>query len=468
MLPPRIRRAFAHPQRCLRPTLEPLEQRVVLNGDSDDTLAEAIPTTQGGLVSPITLDGRINELLDVDMFKFVVEKGTTVDIDVDITGDDLDELAFNPELLVFSPQGLLIKHVGSAAAPGETPNNLEPYYRFVSPYEGTFYVGISVWPNITYNPITGVDIQYTEGSGTGDYSLTLTPESSTDPDDQIAEAVSLGSLTKAKRKEGELGSNTDVDLYSFSVGAKRWITFDLDRLGSSSLDAHLRIFDKAGFELLSSKRDTHAINESTNIRGEAYLEYQFAKAGTYYLGVSTFSNQDYLPVQGGRDNASNTTGAFSLLISPIELWADSNDTLSEATNLGSASRARKAAGVIEGSFDVDMYKVSIKANQYLMLDLKFAPRKTSRAVIHSMKIFNERGAQVRHSEYVLKSPITLSHRFATAGTYYVAISSYANDRFNANNGFGDKGDTGYVKSRWLGDYELSVGPAVARPRKSVR
>lgn len=53
------------------------------------------------------------------------------------------------------------------------------------------------------------------------------------------------------------------------------------------------------------------------LRGrDPYLEYTFASAGTYYLGVSSAGNTAYDPATGEGDTADGTTGACRLIVSP--------------------------------------------------------------------------------------------------------------------------------------------------------
>ena len=72
--------------------------------------------------------------------------------------------------------------------------------------------------------------------------------------------------------------------------------------------SYLRLFDSKGRELHAND-DAAAPGESAGF--DSYLEYVFATAGTYYIGVSGVSNASYSATDGSGD-FPGSTGGFTL------------------------------------------------------------------------------------------------------------------------------------------------------------
>src|SRR6266567_1920063 len=168
------------------------------------------------------------------------------------------------------------------------------------------YVGSSY--TLKFNFHSDSSVHY-EGAYLDNILLTGTPN---DPNDQISEAISLGSVTETLTGTGTIDSTTDVDMWSFTVAAGQRISFDIDR-PSGSLDSYIRLFNSSGTQLASND-DGAGPGESSST--ESYLEYTFSTGGTYYLGVSSYGNSSYDPVTGNGDSTGNSTGDYTLIVSP--------------------------------------------------------------------------------------------------------------------------------------------------------
>jgi Ca2+-binding RTX toxin-like protein len=103
---------------------------------------------------------------DVDFYKFDLNAGDTVEIDVDAVGviDDLSlypgvELRLDSELRLLDADGNELASVNNAAAPDEEFSR-DPYLEFTAEEAGTYYVGVSQLGNNNYDP----DVA---GSGSG-------------------------------------------------------------------------------------------------------------------------------------------------------------------------------------------------------------------------------------------------------------------------------------------------------------
>jgi hypothetical protein len=137
-----------------------------------------------------------------------------------------------------------------------------------------------------------------------------------DPDDQISEAIHLGSPGPSNPlvlNTGNIDNEFDVDMFSFDVTAGQRLAFDVDRRNGSALDSYLRLFNAAGTELAKSDDDP-APGEEPSF--ESYLEYAFTSSGRYFVAVSGYPNSSYDPVAGTGDRSSST-GEYSLIISDV-------------------------------------------------------------------------------------------------------------------------------------------------------
>src|SRR5438093_1495129 len=148
----------------------------------------------------------------------------------------------------------------------------------------------------------------------------------TDPDDQISEAAAID--VPGTRTGLNVDSPTDVDVFSFTVAAGQTVGIDIDEPAGSSLNSWIRLFDAYGAEL-ASNNDGRGPGEGSS--GESYLEYRFALAGTYFVGVSGAFNNAYDPLTGTGD-ATGSSGSYTLVLTS----GDPDDELSEAVAIGTA------------------------------------------------------------------------------------------------------------------------------------
>ena len=94
-----------------------------------------------------------------------------------------------------------------------------------------------------------------------------------------------------------------MDLFAVELAAPATLAADVDAArAGSGLDPILRLFDAAGRELAAND-DTHGL--------DSLIRYALAGAGTYYVGVSGYSNFPYDPATGGSGRAGST-GAYEL------------------------------------------------------------------------------------------------------------------------------------------------------------
>lgn len=152
-------------------------------------------------------------------------------------------------------------------------------------------------------------------SGTTEvYDFTIVAASgSFEPNDSLdtAEVVAFIGSGSANFSGITLGDGVraglDVDLFRVDIprgGLIRAEIFAQNRLGGSSLDSYLRLFDGVGNELVS--------NDQFNGQ-DSLVDFFVSTGGSYYVGVSGFGNDDYDPTIPG-SGQSQSTGVYDLRI----------------------------------------------------------------------------------------------------------------------------------------------------------
>jgi hypothetical protein len=113
------------------------------------------------------------------------------------------------------------------------------------------------------------------------------------------------------------------------------VDFDIDTPlnGPGGLDSFLWLFNSQG-QQLSFNNNAAAPGENQAVF-DAFLQYTFATAGTYYLGVSNAHNTQYDPLTGNGDTAGgqNSIGSYQLIVN--DLLAPVVPTLTVTTNVPS-------------------------------------------------------------------------------------------------------------------------------------
>ena len=149
-------------------------------------------------------------------------------------------------------------------------------------------------------------------SGSGDLE---DPEGGPDdPNDRIGEAFMLGAVGLDGQSTGSYGLNPadDVDMFAFTVTAEQTVGFDVDRVGASTVDTRMRLFNAIGVELFDEAHGRAPDEPAGSEQTLGYFEYTFLNPGTYYLGVSGNQNANYDPIAGDGDVNGGSTGFYSL------------------------------------------------------------------------------------------------------------------------------------------------------------
>ncbi len=424
--------------------------------DQDDTISEANLISLNSSTFGEIDSSNIEDVADVDMYRFAVTAGQTVTFDIDRPTGSLDSI-----LTLFDPGGGLIGLNDDGAAPGEG-STFESFIEYTFPTTGTYYIAVSGYPNaLTFNQFTGSgDVASSEG----DYELIVLTEAvdpgEPDPDDQISEAipVAIGSSASGAIDANGLDDSADVDMYSFTVAAGDTVLFDIDR-PFGSLDSVLTLFDSGG-GTIASNDDGAAPGESSTV--ESFIEYTFTSGGTYYIAVSGYPNiSSFNPITGTGDVASSE-GAYQLILSldvPDPGNSDPDDQISEATpiSIGSTIQGSIDTSDIDDLGDVDMYSIAVTGGETVSFDIDVP----SGNLDSILSLFDPSGAFIGLNDdgaapgEAITSESFIEYTFPTTGTYYIAVSGYPNSlAFNPIAGTGDVASS-------EGDYTLVVtDPAV--------
>ncbi len=395
------------------------------DGDLNDQLVEAV--NLGAMTLTRAFTDSINTSIDVDMYKFTVTAGQRIQFDVDRPSGTLDSL-----LRLFDGNGVQLASNDDGPTPGEAAT-VESFLDFTFTTAGTFFVAVSSFPNDAYDPVTGAG---DATGGTGAYRLTLTPIR--DPNDQIAEALNLGAMTQARVVNDAIDNIIDVDLFKFTVTAGQRIRFDVDR-PAGNLDSFLRLFNASGVQLASND-DGPTPGEADSV--ESFLEFTFAAAGTFVIGVSGFPNTAYNPNTGNGD-AVGETGAYTLTLTPIV--NDADDQIAEAINLGAMTQNRSASGSINVGVDVDMFRFTVTAGQRIQFDVD----RPSGSLDSFLRLFDANGVEVAANDdgpnpaEAASTQAFLDLTFNASGTFFMGVSGFGNQGYDALTGTGDTaGSTG--------------------------
>jgi hypothetical protein len=441
--------------------------------DPNDTIAEA---TQLGAIStsPTMVSSSISPDTDVNIVGFVVSAGQVVDFDIDTVLNGSGGLG--SYLRLFNSQGQQLAFNNDAAAPGEPAIGLDSYFRFTFVAAGTYYLGVSNSNNVQYDPITGNGDTAGGPNSVGSYELILQTVPAVVPDlnDSISEATLMGAVsTTPVTLNASISPDTDVNMVGFMVGAGQSVDFDIDTVlnGTGGLNSYVRLFDSQGTQL-AFNNDGAAPGENS-IGFDAYLRHTFVVGGIYYLGVSNWNNILYDPVTGNGDVSGGlgTTGSYQLSIQALPI--DTNDSISEASQLGAVSAIPLTVNAaIVTDIDVNMVGFSVSAGQMVDIDID-TPLNGPGGLSSHLRLFNAQGQQLAFNndaagpgESTVGFDAYLRYTFATAGTYYVGVSNSNNVQYDAVTGSGDT--AGGFHS--IGSYQLIVQTAstiVSDPDDSI-
>jgi hypothetical protein len=274
-----------------------LDISLTAQADIGDTLATALNTGVGPGVGSYFLPAEVlgngpQGRKDVDIFRFQATAGQTVSIRTALppNGKSADT-----ELRLFDSAGNQLAF--NDDDPGVNPTPLYSFLQFNITTTGTYYVGVSAYPNSGYNPNVAGSGVTTSEFRLGDYSLYLAVTGGPDVGDTLGTALNTGIPATGgsyQRPWEVLGNGPqslrDVDMYSFQANAGMHFTgrTSLPPGGAHSVDTYIRLFNSAGTQI--------AFDDDSG--GDLYSlinDFVIPATGTYYLGVSGYPNIAYNP-----------------------------------------------------------------------------------------------------------------------------------------------------------------------------
>ena len=408
---------------------------------ADATTVSALPAT---ITANVGLDG-VESVggLDVDFYALAVTAGDRIGFDIDAleTGGSLESV-----LRLFDASGAHLGHSDDGYDPDTGVYSWDPYLEHTFTKTETVTIAVSGYDNSWYNP-------FTSGSGTsgdtGDYTLLIRTLGAVTGDDNgtIPTATVLGSAPLsyvAEIGDEDIGTS-DVDLYAVQVESNQILTITVTAAGG--LDGYLRLFKSDG-TVLAEDDDT----DGTNPR----IDYNFSSvgSGTYYVGVSGWSNTSYNPFVLGTA-VPGSTGVYTLQVAGYSVDLDFDGTILLAGYLGSApADVYEAIGdEPSGALDVDFYAVDVTAGQILAFDIDAAELGYGLDAV--LRLFDAAGVELAFSDddYDPDSGSWddpyIERVFPLGGTYTIAVSGWPNDGYEP-----------FVETSGLpgdvGDYELHV------------
>lgn len=383
---------------------------------------------------------------DVDIFVVRMNAGDrlTLDIDAEEFGSFLDS-----GLRLFDASGNELALSDDNAAPGEEDFYLDSYLDFVATETGNYYIGVSGYGNLDYDPFAPGS---GKGGSTGDYELTMSLSGhSEETNDTLTTAILTG-LTEntpgTVNYTGAIGDNPnvrpgyDVDVYAVQLGEGDTLIADLDSLAGSYLDSVFRLFDSEGNEVAFSDDDA---DFDEDFGYDSFLSFTATAAGNYFLSVSGHGNSDYDPFFEG-SGSPGSTGDYTLSLAIAStLGGDlAGDSISEAydTGVSSANPDPFTLTTVIGDnpafspgLDVDFFSFQINQGDLVTIDidLGFDLDDLGDSVLI---LFDEFGNELFYSDdgaapgepYTFESYI--SFIAPETGTYYVGVSGYGNDWYD--------------------------------------
>lgn len=401
--------------------------QVTTSGDS--TLSKAIGTSIGSTITDSIWSATV-----VNLYSFVVISGQTIGFNINqISGSSLDSY-----LRLFDSSGNMLAYNNDGAAPGETLGK-SSYLTYTFNNGGTYYIGVSGYPNTSYNVVTGAG---SVGGSVGGYTLAINNIPTTIDNDYGDKISQAAAIAVGQTVSATLEISTDVDLYKFTVAAGHRIGFNVN----GSVDTYVRVFDANGYQL--------AANDNGAAPGEtlgkaAYVEYTFEASGTYYVGVSGNPNTNYDVISGSMDVAG-ATGAYTLQMSYVG-ENDPQDQISEAQPLAVGGTVTSA---IDLNVDVDMFSFTAAAGQRIGFDCRLT---SASQLTSELRLFDGSVAQLSYSiggvapgESSSGASSYLEYQFTAGGTYYIGVSGDGNYEYNPVTGLYDQSGLN------LGGYTLKL------------
>jgi hypothetical protein len=407
--------------------------------------AQTNPANPNGEISTATDMGDASQPLQLTnqgigpggimMYAFDAHPGLTVSFQVDSTSGP----GFDSMLRLFDGNGNELAFSDDGQVPGK-PFSRDPGFDYTFTQAGTYFLGLSGYPNYTYDPVSGSG---TINGSAGTFQIELKPHALIpETSNVLSNAAWLGAATTLRVANNDfIASPIDVNMYRFTAKRGQTLTIAVGQHAGSNLSSYLRLFNSAGTELAHSGSGF-----------DARLTYRFAITGTYFVGVSGQGNSAYNAVAGTGVTPSGTTGDYTLTLSTAASAPNDphhDNRIDQAKNLGALSRSLHAINKLSTSTDVNMVSFTVTAGQRVGIAAHLL--RGSRLTGY-LRLFDGNGNELANSGLTgrTRAGASLVYTFVVGGTYYLGISSFGNNAYVATTG------AGMVRGQRIGGYNLTI------------
>ncbi len=411
--------------------------------EPNDTTALATPVAFGGsgeaAFTSVTLGDGLSASLDVDMYRVDVPRGGL--ITVGITAANLTvPSSLDSYIRLFDANGIEL-------ASNDQFNGRDSFLDFFVTTGGTYYVGVSGFPNFDYDPLVA-------GSGrsqsNGVYDVSFGYQQIADDRLKVSgniptplpipaegtQGVQSSSITVSDAREiKDLNLRLDIDHNFVSDLEITLIAPDgteqviFDRHGDDGDDFDNLLFDdEAAFSIADATAPYSGSLRPTN--GLNTFD------GKSALGTWTLLIRDLQAINSGQLNSwsleftleNDIFGAF-----------ESNDTLAtarvldEISGTGTASREAEIGDGGFGTLDRDIFQFTVDAGATLNASVA-----SGGTLNTTLRLFEADGSELKAASPAGSNDATItSFVFPAGGTYYIAVSEGGNtgyDPFNVTTG----------------------------------
>lgn len=428
--------------------------------EPNDTIASATPVILNPSGSAQFFDlfigDGLNEQRDVDMFKVFVNGPALISAEV-LARSLPTPSSLDPYLRLFDASGVELRA-------NDNFNGLDPKIQYFVPAGGNYYIGVSAYPNASYNPILAPTGTISGSSGLYNLMIDVATAANESFSQSNTTPIAIPGAGVIESTifipDGRTITDLDVriNVQHTYIGDLRMTLIDpngqsvtlVNRRGGSGQNFTGTIFDsQAGASVLVGSAPF-----TGRFRPEQSLN---AFNNTTALGLWTLRIEDLRAGDAGQlvDWQLDLT-VTNDIFGPFEL----NDTLLLATDLeinGTGSRT-VSAFIGDGAFglrDVDIFRINAGAGTTITA----SATPTSGSLDTVLRIFDALGNQVALNSIKGTRASVTSFLVVNAGIYYVAVSggnesvagNFGNVNYDPNSGGSGAGTDA------TGNYTLTVG-----------
>ncbi len=441
--------------------------------EPNDLIAEAIDSQISAAGEQNTvLSSSIDSISDIDLYKFQLNAGQGITLDIDTVSAANNSTNFDSYLRVFDDSGNELAFNDDFSLDSEE-FSLDSYLGFIANQGGEYYVGVSSTANNSYNPINGDNVnQFQDNFVPGDYDLTF------DVVEVVADENSNNTIEEANVLDleansvvnGEIATESDVDVFKVELAAKEGIKLKvIAEEDDPSLDSYVRVFDESGNELAFDDNSTNNPAEGTTTGST--IDFAPETPGEYYIGISSAGNFDYDPVNGDTNlnfspNNGFSKGKYQLELDIVEIIpdGDSDNTIAEAIDSGVSSAGEKSgtvSGEIDPELDADLYRVELQEGDGIYVDID--AESLGSDLDSFVRIFDAQGNELTFDDNDegnflddFTNDSALAYAPDTGGEYYIGVSASGNFDYDPVNGRTNFSSNVTSPFSTVGNYDLQI------------